>query len=165
MGTGGDPVKPGVGDEAPDFELTWRVGAPAIRRSEYQAGEPLVLFFFPLAFSPVCTDEMCALAPSGGAWDSLDARVLGVSVDSPWVNVRFAAETGATFPLLSDFNTDVARAYGVCNDDYFGMRGVADRAAFVVDGDGRVVWRWHTPDDAVLPPFDEIREVVAGLRG
>lgn len=155
---------PSVGDPAPDFELTWRVGEPPVRRSAFQGGEPLVILFFPLAFSPVCTDEMCTVAGDWTAWDDLDAKVVGISVDSPWVNVRFAAETGVPFPLLSDFNTDVARAYGVRNDDYFGMRGVADRAAFVVDGEGAVAWAWHTDDDGVLPPFEEIRSVLARLR-
>lgn len=153
-----------MGDPAPDFELTWRVGDPPVRRSAYQGDEPLVILFFPLAFSPVCTDEMCRIADDWSAWATLEAKVLGISVDSPWVNVRFAGETGVPFPLLSDFNTDVAAAYGVRNDDYFGMRGVADRAAFVVAADGTVAWSWHTDDDSVLPPFDEIREIVAGLR-
>ena len=157
-------MRPAVGEAAPDFELVRRVGEPPVRRSTHQAGEPLVILFFPLAFSPVCTDEMCAVVEDWAAWEALDARVLGISVDSPWVNARFADETGVPFPLLSDFNTDVARAYGVCNDDYFGMRGVADRAAFVVAGDGTIAWAWHTDDDAVLPPFDEIRTVVEGLR-
>lgn len=153
-------MMPSIGSPAPDFELTWRVGEPAIRRSTWQQGRPLVIFFYPLAFSPVCTDELCAVGGEGAKWAELDARILGISVDSPWVNARFAEETGVEFPLLSDFNREVADAYGVLNDDYFGMRGVADRAAFVLDGAGTVVWAWHTPDDSVLPDLEAIQTAV-----
>lgn len=156
-------MRPAVGSPAPDFELTWIVGEPPVKRSAYQAGEPLVILFFPLAYSPVCTEEMCAVAGEWAAWRGLDARVLGISVDSPWVNVRFARECGVEFPLLSDFNKDVSRAYGVLNPDYFGMKGVADRAAFVVAGDGTIAWAWHTDDDSNLPDLDAIRSVLADL--
>ena len=154
---------PAVGTAAPDFELPWKVGEPPVRRSEYQGDRPLVILFFPLAYSPVCTDEMCAVAEDWSAWRALDAKVVGISVDSPWVNVRFARDTGVDFPLLSDFNKDVARSYGVLNPDYFGMQGVADRAAFVVAGDGTIAWAWHTDDDSVLPDLDVIRGVLADL--
>lgn len=153
-------MTPAIGSPAPDFELTWRVGEPAIRRSTWQQGRPLVLLFYPLAFSPVCTDELCAVRDDGARWTELDARILGVSVDSPWVNARFADELGLDFPLLSDFNREVAAAYGVLNDDYWGMRGVSDRAAFVIDASGTVVWAWHSPDDSVLPDLEAIRAVV-----
>jgi peroxiredoxin len=155
---------PDIGSAAPDFELTWKVGNPPVKRSTHQDGEPLVILFFPLAFSPVCTAELCAVAEGWSAWESLHARVVAISVDSPWVNVRFAEETGVGFPVLSDFNKDVARAYGVLNEDYFGMRGVADRAAFVVAGDGSVAYAWHTPDDSVLPDFDAVRRCVEALK-
>lgn len=151
---------PAIGAPAPDFELTWRVGEPPIRRSSWQEGRPLVLLFYPLAFSPVCTDELCAVRDDGSRWEHLDARILGVSVDSPWVNARFADELGVEFPLLSDFNREVAAAYGVLNDDYWGMRGVSDRAVFVIDAAGAVVWAWHSPDDSVLPDLGDIQAAV-----
>lgn len=156
---------PAVGSPAPDFELTWKVGEPPVKRSAYQGDRPLVILFFPLAYSPVCTEELCSVAEQWDGWRTLDARVVGISVDSPWVNVRFAADTGVDFPLLSDFNKDVARAYGVLNPDYWGMRGVADRAAFVVAGDGTVAWAWHTEDDSVLPDLTAIRAVLEELEG
>ncbi|MBT8337875.1 MAG: redoxin domain-containing protein [Gemmatimonadetes bacterium] len=156
---------PPVGSPAPDFSLTWKVGQPPVDRTLHADGGPLVVLFFPLAFSPVCTDEMCAVAGLRDRWTSLGARVVGISVDSPWVNVRFAEDNAIPFPLLSDFNKDVARAYGVLNEDYFGMRGVSDRAAFVIDGEGRIAYAWHTEDDSILPDFDAIAEVVRELRG
>ena len=127
-----------VGSVAPDFTLTQRVGSPLVQRSSYEEGAPVVVLFFPLAFSGVCTDEMCQVAESFDKWRDVGARVLGVSVDSPYVNARFAEETGVPFPLLSDFNREVCTLYGVRNDDFFGMKGVADRSAFVIDPAGIV---------------------------
>ena len=154
---------PEVGSPAPQFSLTHKVGEPPVGTASYP-GEPLVVLFYPLAFSPVCTDELCAVVDDWDRWSGLDARVVGISVDSPWVNVRFGDEYGVPFPLLSDFNKDVARAYGVLNEDYWGMRGVSDRAAFVIDGDGRIAYAWHTPDDSILPDFDAVAAVVQSLR-
>ena len=97
-------------------------------------------------------------------WESSGANVLGISVDSPFVNARFAEETRVSFPLLSDFNREVCTAYGVRNDDFFGMKGVADRSAFVVDREGVVVYSWTTDDADVMPPFEEILEAVRAAR-
>lgn len=152
-----------AGSPAPDFALTWKIGDPPLRRSAYQEGRPLVILFFPLAFSSVCTAEICGVAEDWAVWRDLDARVVGISVDSPFVLARFAEETGAEFPLLSDFNKTAAASFGVLNRDYFGMDGVADRAAFVVDGDGLIRFAWTDPDDSVLPDFERIRSEVAKL--
>lgn len=152
-----------VGDQAPDFELTWKVGDDPVKRSTHQGGDPLVVLFFPLAFSSVCTEEMCTVAEDVSAYDELGAKVVGISVDSPFVNARFAQECGADFPILSDFNVEVAEAYGVRNDDFFGMKGVADRSAFVVDGSGQIVFAWHSDDAGVMPPFDEIKAAVEAI--
>lgn len=156
---------PEVGTPAPEFELTWKIGEPPVRRSTYQEGYPLVILFFPLAFSSVCREELCTLAADWSSWSELGARVLGISVDSPFVNVRFADDTRVPFPLLSDFNKEVAEAYGVLNRDFFGMDGVADRSAFVVDRDGILAYAWTTSDASVLPDFDAIRETVESLLG
>lgn len=152
-----------VGSPAPDFELLHRIGEPPIRRSSHQDGRPLVILFFPLAFSSVCTAEMCAVAEDWSAWRDLDARIVAISVDSPFVTARFADDTGAPFPILSDFNKTTADAYGVLNRDYFGMDGVANRAAFVVDGQGVVRYAWTDADDSVLPDFVAVRKAVAEL--
>ena len=151
-----------VGSTAPEFSLAPGPGPDRVTLSESR-GQPVVLLFFPLAFSGVCTDEMCRIAEDWSVWDALNARVLGISVDSPFVNVKFARETGVPFPLLSDFNKDASRAYGVLYEDYFGMTGVAKRSAFVVDREGRIAYAWVTEDSGVLPPFEEIREAVVRL--
>ena len=153
-----------AGTPAPDFELTWKIGSPSVRRTAYQEGQPLVLLFFPLAFSSVCTTEICGVAADWAGWTDLDVRVVAISVDSPFVLARFAEETGAEFPLLSDFNKTVAESYGVLNRDYFGMDGVADRAAFIIDGDGMIRYAWTDSDDSVLPDFEGIRVEVERLR-
>jgi peroxiredoxin len=123
----------------------------------------VVLLFFPLAFSGVCTAELCHMADDWSRWERVGARVLGISVDSPFVNRRFAEETGVPFPLLSDFNKEASQAYGVLYPDFFGLRGVSKRAVFVVDGEGVVAYSWVAEDADLLPPLDEVLEAVAGL--
>jgi glutaredoxin-dependent peroxiredoxin len=151
------------GTAAPDFTLTYRVGSPPINLATELEKGPVVLLFFPLAFSPTCTEEICAVAGSWAAWSAVGCTVLGISVDSPWVNDRFARECGAEFPILSDFNREVATAWGVRNDDFFGMRGVANRAAFVIDREGVIRWGWEAADAALLPDLEAIGEVVESL--
>lgn len=149
------------GDLAPDFELPLKPGEAPLRLSDYRGQKPVVLFFFPQAFSPACTDEFTRLARDYEEWRALGVELIGVSVDSPWVTQRFAREVGAGFPIVSDFNREAMTAYGVRNDDYFGLRGVADRSAFVLDRSGRTVYAWVAEDDSLLPPFEAIRAAVA----
>ena len=151
-----------VGSAAPDFSLPPAPGPDRVALSDH-AGRPVVLLFFPLAFSGVCTAELCAVVEDWSRWDEVDAQVLGISVDSPFVNRKFAEDTGVPFPLLSDFNREAAEAYGVLYPDFFGLKGVAKRSAFVVDPSGTVTWGWVTEDADVLPPFDEILAAVRSL--
>ncbi len=153
-----------IGSEAPDFSLVRRVGAAPVSLSDYRGEKPVVILFFPLAFSNVCTNELCTVAEDFASWSMLDAEVIAISVDSPFVNARFAQETGALFPVLSDFNREATDAYGVRNDDYFGLEGIANRSAFVVDRKGRIVYAWTSEDSSVLPPFEEIKQVLYALR-
>ena len=151
-----------VGSAAPGFSLAPAPGPERVTLEE-QRGRPVVLLFFPLAFSDVCTEEMCHLAEDWSRWEELGATVLGISVDSPFVNRKFAEETGVPFPILSDFNREASEAYGVLYPEFFGMKGVSKRAAFVVDGEGVVRWAWVTEDAGVMPPFDEILEAVRSV--
>jgi glutaredoxin-dependent peroxiredoxin len=157
------PLKPG--HAAPDFVLTHKLGSDPVRLSEAVKEGPVVLLFFPLAFSGVCTTELCQVQEDWAQWEALGAKVYGISVDSPFVNARFAETHNLTFPLLSDFNREAATAFGVRNDNFFGMKGVANRSAFVVDRGGVVRWAWATEDASVLPDFEAIREAVRGLEG
>ena len=149
-----------VGSEAPEFELPLKPGEAPLRLGDYRGEKVVVLLFFPLAFSSVCTDEMCSMAADYDRWKALDAEVIGISVDSPFANQRFAEECGADFPIVSDFNREAAEAYDVLNEDYYGLEGVAYRSAFVVDREGTVVYAWESKDASVMPDLDEIREAV-----
>lgn len=149
-----------VGETAPDFALPLVPGEAPLRLSDYRGHRPVVLLFFPLAFSGVCTEEMTLVAEDYERWTDLDAEMIGVSVDSPFVNQRFAEECGAPFPIVSDFNRTTVDDYGVRNDDYFGLVGVANRSAFVIDREGTVVYSWMSVDSSVLPDFDAVRSAL-----
>ena len=152
-----------VGDQAPDFSLPFEPSPERVTLSAFRGEKNVVVLFFPLAFSSVCTDEVCRMAEDYSRWTGLDAEVLAVSVDSPFVAQRFARETGAPFPVLSDFNKEAVRAWDVMYEDYFGLRGVAKRAAFVVDREGVVRYAWVTEDSGELPDFGAIQEAVRAL--
>lgn len=151
-----------AGSPAPDFSLPPAPGPDRVTLSEHR-GRPVVLLFFPLAFSGVCTEEMCRMAEDWSRWEEVGATVLGISVDSPFVNRKFARETEVPFPVLSDFNKEASEAYGVLYPDFFGMKGVSKRSAFVIDAEGRVAYAWVTEDADVMPPFEEILETVGEL--
>lgn len=151
-----------VGEEAPDFSLAPAPGPERVTLSGLRSS-PVVILFFPLAFSGVCTAEFCRLAEDWSQWERVGAKVLGISIDSPFVNRRFAEETRVPFPLLSDFNKEAAAAYGVLYPEFYGMRGVSKRAAFVVDREGRVAYAWVAEDADLMPPFEEILAVVERL--
>lgn len=148
-----------TGDAAPSFSLPAKPGVD-VDLGEYIGSDVVVLVFYPLAFSSVCTAEMNALGGSWGEWAELGARVFGVSVDSPFVTERFRKVENVPFPLLSDFNRDVSTRYGVLYEDYFGLKGVAKRAVFVIDRDGRVVYDWVSEDSDLEPNYDEVAAAV-----
>ena len=151
-----------VGSPAPDFSLAPAPSPDRVTLAEHR-GEPVVLLFFPLAFSGVCTAELCHMADDWSRWEEAGVTVLGISIDSPFVNRKFAEETKVPFPLLSDFNKDASSAYGVLYPDYFGMRGVAKRSAFVVDREGVIRYAWVSEDSGLMPDFDEIYAAVKAL--
>ena len=149
-----------VGATAPDFELPLKLGEPPVRLGDYRGERPVVLLFFPLAFSSVCTVEMCTVAENYSAWQELNAEVIGISVDSPFANQKFAEDCSAPFPIVSDFNKSASEAYGVLYDEFAGLQGVSKRAAFVVDRDGTISYAWVTEDPAVMPDFDAIMQAL-----
>ncbi|MEM7228496.1 MAG: redoxin domain-containing protein [Planctomycetota bacterium] len=147
------------GDKAEGFELPVKAGETVDVGAKI-GREPVVLLFFPLAFSPVCTDGMCAVRDNWNAYESLSANVFGISIDSPFIVEKFRDELNVPFPILSDFNKTVATAYDVLHDDLFGMKGVTKRAAFVIDRDGTVIYDWVTDDPSVQVPFAEVENVL-----
>lgn len=149
-----------IGSPAPEFELPFKPGEAPLRLADYRGEKPVVLLFFPLAFSSVCTTEMCTVAENLDSWHELDAEVIGISVDSPFVNQKFAAECGAKFPIVSDFNREVSPAYDALYDEILGLKGVTKRAAYVVDRNGLIAYAWVADDAGKMPDFDEVMAAV-----
>lgn len=153
-----------VGERAPDFSLAVRP-KQRITLKELNDNRPVVLLFFPLAFSGVCTQEMCSVAEDYAAYKELGAEVVGISVDSPYVNVKFAEACNASFPILSDFNKEAIAAYRVRREDLGGLKGVAERAAFVIDRKGRIAYAWQGENPGIMPPLEEIKAAVRKVSG
>ena len=150
-----------VGDKAPDFKLN-SSELKEVSLSDF-AGKKVVLHFFPLAFTGVCTTQLCTMRDNFGYYEGLNAQVLGVSVDSPFALAKFKEEQAYQFPLLSDFNKETAAAYGALYQDFvLGLNGVAKRSAFVIDEEGKVVYAEVLEDAGNLPDFAAINKVVAG---
>lgn len=155
------PLQPG--DAAPDVKLP-SDALETVSFTDFAGERPVVVLFFPLAFTSTCTEEMCTMAEDMSAYRELDAQVLAVSVDSPFVLQRFKKECGADFPFLSDFNREAARAFGVLRPEPLGpgLLGTSDRSAFVIGRDGKVSYTWFSKNPGLLPPFEEIKEALAG---
>ena len=150
-----------VGERAPDATVFSKPREP-VKLSQY-TGKPVVLLFFPLAFSGVCTKEMCTVAEDYSSYQDLGAEVIGISIDSPWVNQKFAEACNATFPIVSDFNKEATTAFDVLRPDLGGLKGVSERAAFVIDRNGRIAYAWVGENPGVFPPLDEIKAAVKAL--
>jgi peroxiredoxin len=153
-----------TGTKAPDFQLKSKQpeGLVDIKLSESIAKGPVVLLFFPLAFTSVCESELCSIRDSLGDYEKLDATVYGISVDSPFAQEAFAKANKLNFPLLSDFNKEVSAAYDVLFADLLGFKGVSKRSAFVVGKDGTVLFSSSSDDPKVLPDFNAIQAALKG---
>jgi len=151
-----------LGASAPDFSLK-ATGGREISLSEFRHESNVVLLFFPFAFSPVCTDELCSVRDGYSAYGELDAQVLGISVDSPFVLQSWSDDQGFPFPLVSDFNKEVSASYDVLYEDLGGWMGVSKRAAFVVDREGIVRYAEVCPTPKHQPDFERIRECLTSL--
>lgn len=149
-----------VGDKAPDFKLK-STELKEVSLSDF-AGKKVILHFFPLAFTGVCTTQLCTMRDSFGFYEGLNAEVLGVSVDSPFTLAKFKEDQSYQFPLLSDFNKEAAAAYGALYEDFLGLKGIAKRSAFVIDEEGKVIYAEVLEDAGNLPDFAAINKVVAG---
>jgi len=150
-----------TGDAAPGFELPCKPGE-TVNVGEAIGREPVVLLFFPLSFSPVCTDEMCTMRDGWSGWESLGAQVYGITVDSPFITDKFRNDLAIPFPILSDFNREVAAQYDALHDDLFGMKGVTKRAVFVIGRDGKVAYDWVSDDPGKMPDLDAVKQALAG---
>jgi len=150
-----------VGSKAPDFTLTNQDRQPVTLSG--QRGKPVVLAFFPAAFSSVCTKELCTFRDSMAKLGQAKAEVYGISVDTFFTLKAFQDHEKLTFPLLSDFNKQVIRDYGVFNEDMIGLKGIAKRAVFVIDKDGIVRHREVLEDARNEPDYDKVFAALAAL--
>lgn len=150
--------------KAPDFVLKRKTdsGLTDVRLSDNFGKKKTVLLFFPLAFTGVCTDELCSVRDSLKQYEELNADVYGISVDSPFSQEVFAKQQNIDFPLLSDFNREAAKAYDVLCPELVGLKGVAKRSAFVVDENGTVIFASSSDDPKVLPDFNAIQAALKG---
>lgn len=148
-----------VGDIAPDFKLK-NTELKEVSLGDFK-GKKVVLHFFPLAFTGVCTTQLCTMRDNFGYYDGLNAQVLGISVDSPFTLAKFKEDQAYQFPLLSDFNKETAGAYGALYEDFLGLKGIAKRSAFVIDEEGKVIYAEVLEDAGNLPDFAAINKVVA----
>lgn len=142
---------PEVGETAPDFRLRGPDGQ-IVTLSEFRGVNPVVLAFFPLAFSPVCSHQLPDIEGRMGRLRARHAEVLGISVDSHHANREFGNRLRLTFPLLSDLRREASRAYGVMLEKH----AYSNRALFLVDLDGRIAYRDISPDPDVVPSIERV---------
>ncbi|MES2455180.1 MAG: redoxin domain-containing protein [Bacteroidota bacterium] len=150
-----------IGDQAPDFKL-FSSELKEVTLSDYR-GKKLIIQFFPMAFTGVCTAQLCTMRDSFGYYTGMNAEVVGISVDSPFTLAKFKEEQAYQFPLLSDFNKDVSKAYGAFYEDFvFNLKGVSKRAAFVIDEQGTIIHTEVLEDAGNMPDFAVLKQVIEG---
>jgi glutaredoxin-dependent peroxiredoxin len=152
-----------VGTKAPDFTLPNQDREQVTLSTEVAKHPATVLAFFPAAFSSVCTKELCTFREGLGALNNAKAQVYGISVDTFFALKAFGDAQKLTFPLLSDFNKDVIRAYDVYNPDMVGLKGIAKRSVFVIGRDGVVKYKEVLDDARNEPNYDKLNAAVAAL--
>ncbi len=151
-----------VGQQAPDFTLR-DTEKNKVTLSE-QRGKNVVLLFFPLAFTSVCTTELCGIRDNISFYNNTNAVVYGLSVDSLFSLGKFKEEQNLNFTLLSDFNKEVSTAYDTIYSDWFNdMKGVSKRSAFVIDKDGIVQYAEVLENAGDVPNFEAIQQVLSTL--
>ncbi|MEO6315885.1 MAG: peroxiredoxin [Chitinophagaceae bacterium] len=129
-----------------------------------QAGKNILLLFFPLAFTSVCTSELCSVRDNIGLYNNATGLVFGISVDSPQSLRKFKEEQGLNFTLLSDFNKEASAAYGALYDNFGGwMKGVSKRAAFCIDSQGIIQYAEVLENAGDQPNFSAIQGILKGL--
>jgi peroxiredoxin len=147
------------GKRAPNFTLQNTEGEH-VTLSEIIGSDNIILLFFPLAFSPTCTDEMCKMRDDMKLYRSLNAKIIGISVDSFFTLKEFKRAKNLNFTLLSDFNKGASRKYHVLYDEFFGMKGVSKRAVFIINEEGSIVYEEVLDNAGNLPDFASIQEVL-----
>lgn len=152
-----------AGQKAPDFTL-YDSEKNKVNLSDYK-GKNVLLLFFPMAFTSVCTKELCSIRDNIAHYNNVNAQVFGISVDSIFTLAKFKEEQKLNFPLLSDFNKEVSQAYGTLYDTFvFDMKGVSKRSAFVIDEEGTVQYAEVLENAGDLPNFEAIEAALAVVK-
>ena len=159
-----------VGDKAPDFTLVTKTadGPQLVKLSEKTAASNVVLLFFPMAFTGVCTTEFCDVTSGLADYAALDATVLGISGDNPFAQAAWAEKEGIKVTLLADYEHEVAKAYGVAYEQFAPavnliMGGVPKRSAFVIDKQGIVRYAEVKESPKDLPDFEAVKAALRAL--
>lgn len=159
-----------VGEKAPDFTLVTKTadGPQLVKLSEQIGKSNIVLLFVPMAFTGVCTTELCDISGGIGEYEALDAKVFGISGDNPFAQEAWAKQSGITLPLLSDYEHAVAKAYGVAYEQFLPeanliMGGVAKRSAFVIDKEGVIRYAEAQDHPKDLPNFEAVKATLQSL--
>ncbi len=155
-------MKLNKGDQAPAFKLV-SSEKKEVSLDDYK-GKNVVLLFFPMAFTSVCTTELCTMRDNLSEYNKLNTEVVGISVDSPFTLDKFKEDQKLNFPLLSDFNKEASQAYGAFYENFvLGLKGVSKRAAFVVDKNGKVQYAEVLESAGDLPNFEAVKQTVSSL--
>ena len=152
-----------TGHTAPDFALFDGDGNEV--KLSAMRGTPVVVAFFPAAFTGVCEKELCTFRDSMSAFNDMGAKIVGISVDSRFANAAFASANNLSFPILSDYNRETIKSWDLVFPDLAGMPGydVARRAVYVIDSDGKVSWCWLSDSPGDEPPYDEVKQATNAL--
>jgi glutaredoxin-dependent peroxiredoxin len=158
------PLK--TGTNAPDFTLKSKSaqGLEDVKLSDNFGKRATVLLFFPLAFTGVCTQEMCDVSGGISSYESLNAAVYGISIDSPFAQEAWSMQEKITIKLLSDLNKTTIHAYDVVFPGLAGIGDTAARAAFVIDKEGRIIHAEQTATPKDLPDFEKVKAALATLK-
>ena len=148
-----------IGSKVDNFTLQNEKGNP-VNLSDLTENGKALLLFFPLAYSSVCTKEMCQVRDNMKLYNSLDTTVAGISVDSFFTLKEFKRSNNLNYTLLSDFNKKVSEYFGCLYDDYFGMKGVSRRAAFVINSGLTLQYSEILNDSSQLPDFKAIKKAL-----
>ncbi len=153
-----------IGLTAPDFTL-YDSEKNKVSLSDFKGNKNVLLLFFPMAFTGVCTEELCAIRDDMARYENANAQVLGISVDSVFTLAKFKEEQSYNFPLLSDFNKDTSKTYGSIYESFtpMMMKGVSKRAAFIVDKTGILQYEEVLENAGEVPNFKVINSKLESL--
>lgn len=148
-----------IGQPAPQFTL-FSSELKEVSLSDF-TGQKMIIHFFSMAFTGTCTTQLCTMRDNFSFYEGLNAQVLGISVDSPFTLAKFKEDNHYQFPLLSDFNKEVSKAYDAIYDEFvFSLKGVSKRAAFVVDENQQIIYAEVLQSAGDLPDFAAIDALI-----